>query len=206
MSFYYLYALVFAQRPDILLYVSSQFSIDRFSSVLGRKHNVVLTHPLGMRQTVCLVCHTFHFSFCNRPEHPYCSRKVSFLYNFLPSTRIAGGFLFRFAQLPKGTNKKQQALAGLLFQHFFGVKRRITPSFSSLLLPQMWSAAGGVLQHIFSDSLLLLLTIFVQWFFYLRENVFVSIHITGTIEPPFAYVILDLNQISPVVFSPKVHI
>ncbi|MDD3214626.1 MAG: hypothetical protein PHY64_13200, partial [Eubacteriales bacterium] len=40
--------------------------------------------------------------YCNRPEHPYCSRKVILLFNFLSSTRIAGGFLSRFAQLPKG--------------------------------------------------------------------------------------------------------
>jgi len=33
--------------------------------------------------------------------------KGDFLYNFLFPTRIAGGFLFRFAQLPKGINKKQ---------------------------------------------------------------------------------------------------
>lgn len=32
--------------------------------------------------------------------------KGVFLYNFLLPTRIAGGFLFRFAQLPKGINKK----------------------------------------------------------------------------------------------------
>jgi len=31
--------------------------------------------------------------------------KGDFLYNFLFPTRIAGGFLFRFAQLPKGINK-----------------------------------------------------------------------------------------------------
>jgi len=32
--------------------------------------------------------------------------KGDFLYNFLFPTRIAGGFLFRFAQLPKGINPK----------------------------------------------------------------------------------------------------
>ena len=105
MSFYYLHILVFTKCPDILLYVLSQFSVYRFSPVLGCKYDVILAHPLGMCQTLRLVCHTSHLSFCNRPEHPYCSRKVFFLYNFFPSTRIAGGFLFRFDQLLKGTNK-----------------------------------------------------------------------------------------------------
>jgi len=39
-------------------------------------------------------------------------------------------------------NKKQQALAGLLFRYFFGAKGRITPSFPSpLLMFADW--AGG---------------------------------------------------------------
>jgi len=35
--------------------------------------------------------------------------KGDFLYNFLFPTRLAGGFLFRFAQLPKGINKKDRS-------------------------------------------------------------------------------------------------
>jgi len=41
--------------------------------------------------------------------------KGDFLYNFLFPTRIAGGFLFRFAQLPKGINSKRQHNAAVLF-------------------------------------------------------------------------------------------
>jgi len=40
--------------------------------------------------------------------------KGDFLYNFLFPTRIAGGFLFRFAQLPKGINDPGGAAMTLL--------------------------------------------------------------------------------------------
>jgi len=34
--------------------------------------------------------------------------------NSLPSTHIAGGFLFRFAQLPEGINAKEEKARGFL--------------------------------------------------------------------------------------------
>jgi len=42
--------------------------------------------------------------------------KGDFLYNFLFPTRLAGGFLFRFAQLPKGINRDPLHAADFSFE------------------------------------------------------------------------------------------
>ena len=74
--------------------------LDDFSSVFRAEHDVILAHLLGMRQTVCLVCHTSHLSFCNGPQLPYCPSKVPFWYNyFYPPAKRLGFVLLRSTAL-----------------------------------------------------------------------------------------------------------
>ena len=74
--------LVFIPRSDDVSQIFPILMIDGFSSVFRTEHDVILAHPFGMRQTVCLVCHTSHLSLCNRPEHPYCTSKGPFCITF----------------------------------------------------------------------------------------------------------------------------
>ena len=103
MPFYNFHPFVSAQRFDDVPQIFPILIVDDFPSVFRAEYDMILTHPFGMGQTVCLVCHTSHLSLCNRPEHPYCTSKGAFCITFLP-TRLAGGCLFHFVQLPKGIN------------------------------------------------------------------------------------------------------
>ena len=111
--FDYFYSLVFAERPDHIPQICTILVVDYFPSILRSEHDVILTHPLGMRQTICLVCHTLTFLSAIGLNILIATERC-FLYNFLSPTRIAGGFLFRFDHLPKGMSKRASKLEALL--------------------------------------------------------------------------------------------
>ena len=77
--FHYLHSLVLAQRPYDLPQICSVLVVVDLSLLLWRKHHMILAHPLGMRQTVCLVCHTSLLPWCNRPEQLYYTAEGALL-------------------------------------------------------------------------------------------------------------------------------
>ena len=62
-SFDNLYSLISAELFYNVTYTFFVLIINRFSSILGSKDNVVLAHPFRMCHAVCLVSHKNHLSF-----------------------------------------------------------------------------------------------------------------------------------------------
>lgn len=63
MSFDNLHSLICTELFYNVTYTFFVLIVDRFSSILGSKDNVVLAHPFRMRHAVCLVSHNNHLSF-----------------------------------------------------------------------------------------------------------------------------------------------
>ena len=57
---YYLDALVLAELPEYLPYVLPDLVVDDFAPILRREHDVVLAHPLRVRQAVRFLRHGLH--------------------------------------------------------------------------------------------------------------------------------------------------
>ena len=57
---YYLDALILAELPEYLPYVLPDLVVDDFAPILRREHDVVLAHPLRVRQAVRFLRHGLH--------------------------------------------------------------------------------------------------------------------------------------------------
>ena len=57
---HYLDALVLAELPEYLPYVLPDLVVDDFAPILRREHDVVLAHPLRVRQAVRFLRHGLH--------------------------------------------------------------------------------------------------------------------------------------------------
>ena len=66
----YLYPLVLAELPEDLPEVGPDLVVDHFPSILRREHDVVLAHPLRVRQAVGLLGHTPHHPSVSEPLRP----------------------------------------------------------------------------------------------------------------------------------------
>ena len=66
----YLYPLVLAELPEDLPKVGPDLVVDHFPSILRREHDVVLAHPLRVRQAVGLLGHMPHHPSISEPLRP----------------------------------------------------------------------------------------------------------------------------------------
>ena len=67
----YLHPLVPAQVAEYLAQRIPVLAVYQFAPILRCEHDVVLAHPLRVRQAVCLVCQNGRLSGLIRLEHPY---------------------------------------------------------------------------------------------------------------------------------------